>query len=143
MVGRKSEMLGGLVVVDAGQGMSTTLIAKFLGDLGATVIRPALAGGDPFADVYPAMRGWREDFVEPADEASWQDLVAVADVVILGGEDYPGVTRTGGAAELVPKHPRLVALEVTALPIGMSAEPCPSNELLIQARSGLAGTDHQ
>lgn len=139
MPGRKSELLGGVVVVDAGQGMCTTLIAKFLGDLGATVIRPAMSEGDPFLDVYPAMRAWRDGFVAPDAEAGsrWEDLAAHADVLILGGEDYPGLTRTGGAAALSAKHPRLIPLEITALPIGMPGRPSVASELLIQARSGL------
>lgn len=139
MTVRKSDLLGGLVVVDAGQGMCTTLIAKFLGDLGAKVIRPAMSEGDPFLDVYPAMRAWRDGYAapNPEEDSGWEDLAAHADVLILGGEDYPGLARTGGAAALSVRYPRLIPLEVTALPMGMPGQPCAANELLIQARSGL------
>lgn len=137
MARRKSELLEGVVVVDGAQGMCTTLIAKLLGDLGATVIRPAMPDGDPFVQVYPAMRAWRDGFATPEAPSSWEELAASADVLILGGEDYPGLKRTGGAVQLCAGHPRLIALEVTALPLGMPGRPCVANELLVQARSGL------
>ena len=144
MAQRQSELLEGVVVVDAAQGMCTTLIAKVLGDLGATVIRPPMAEGDPFIDVYPAMRAWREGFETPESDTpqNWHELAARADVLILGGEDYPGLKRTGGAAELCARHSRLIALELTALPQGMPDRACHAHELLVQARSGLVWEYH-
>lgn len=132
------KLLDRVVVIDAAQGMCTTLIAKFLKELGATVIRAEVADADPFLDVYPAMRAWRDGFLAPdSPSLNWADLAANADVLILGGEDYPGLARTGAAAEYAARNPRLVALEVTALPKGMPGPPCVANEVMIQARAGL------
>lgn len=127
--------LQGLTVIDQGQGMPIALVAKFLREMGARVIR-INTGPDPFDDVYTAHRTWRSTLEHVvATGESLETLLAGADICLLGGEDFPGLTRTGGARQLVARHDRLVVLEITAYPDGMAQGP--SADILLQARAGL------
>lgn len=123
--------------------MPTALIAKFLTELGATVLREGRAADEPFARIYAADAVWRahQQRVEPCASVNLVDdvLLAKADICLLGGEDLPGLTRSTGAPELCEQFPRLIALEVTGYPYGSSHEGRPAVDILIQAVSGLAG----
>src|SRR4029077_5066467 len=85
--------LAGLTVVDLGAGMAPALIAKFLRELGARVIRVPPPGGDPFERFYPAHTTWRRDqlvdHAAAADESCLEALLSKADICLVGGEDHP------------------------------------------------------
>jgi crotonobetainyl-CoA:carnitine CoA-transferase CaiB-like acyl-CoA transferase len=123
--------------------MPTALIAKFLAELGATVLREGRAADEPFARVYAADVVWRAQqervercaSVDPAEDV----LLARADICLLGGEDLPGLQRSTGAGKLCEQFPRLIALEVTGYPQGSSHEGRPAVDILVQSVSGLAG----
>jgi crotonobetainyl-CoA:carnitine CoA-transferase CaiB-like acyl-CoA transferase len=128
------ESIAGLKVIDAAFGMSAALASKLFVDLGATVTRVALDGGDPFDAVYPAHAFWREGQTT-ATPVEAEALLAEADVCVIGGEDYPGLTRAWRAADLALRHPRLIVVDLTGYIDG--AEARPAVDLLVQARTGL------
>jgi crotonobetainyl-CoA:carnitine CoA-transferase CaiB-like acyl-CoA transferase len=123
--------------------MPTALVAKFLAELGATVLREGRAADEPFAKVYAADAVWRahqqrvdhNTAVNLADDA----LLARADICLLGGEDLPGLKRSTGARQVCEQFPRLIALEITGYPPGLSHEGRPAVDILVQSVSGLAG----
>ncbi len=131
-----------LTVVDLGVGMAPALIAKVLRDLGARVIRVPPQACDPFFSIYPAYRTWRHGQTIDA-EASKQkgrlaDLLATADICIIGGEDHPDLQRRTDAQDLSRQNPRLIVLEIEACPPFSSGPGSPGVDILMQARSGLA-----
>ena len=136
-MGTLADVLKDLTVVDCGVGMAPALVSKFLTELGATVIRVEPRGGDPGVEAYPAYGVWRA-----GHQASTQPLaaeLAKADICILGGEDFPGVTAPRDAAAFSKANPRLIVLEITGYP-PVDSHPVsrPATEILVQARSGLA-----
>jgi len=136
-----SSALTGLKVVDFGVGMAAALAAQMLAGAGATVYRVKPIGGDPFEDIYPAYGIWRRDEIvdaEPFSESRLQMLLEDADVCILGGEDYPGLSIPLTAESLSNGHPRLVVLNISGYPQGSDFEGSPAVDILVQASSGLA-----
>jgi len=131
-----------LKVVDLGVGMAAALVTKFLREAGAAVTRVEPAAGDPFYEVYPAYASWRHglslDAAAADSEEALQRVLAEADVCLLGGEDFPGLTRRTDAAALQSQHPRLVVLEIEGYPEGTRHAGRPASDVLVQARSGLA-----
>lgn len=119
----------GLRVADLAVGMAPALVVRMLLDAGARVDTIVPAGGNPFHSVYPAYRGWKDGtVVRPA--ASRDELLAQADICIVGGEDFSGLTRPHDAAEIAATYPRLIVVEITAL--GRHAQ-----DLLVQSDIGL------
>lgn len=136
-----SKLLEGLLVVDRGQGMATALIAKALSEHGAQVVRAVAPEDEVFDSVYAAAPVWRS-YCEPVapEECSGpalQDLIARADICLLGGEDYPDIVRSSAADLAAGTYPRLVALDITAYPPGMGRAGAPGADILVQAASGL------
>ena len=134
-------LLEGITVVDRGQGMPTGLIAKFLAEQGATVVREFEQSAEPFAQVYRADAVWRNRQQRVAGRAAGvtvdEELLSRADICLLGGEDLPGVPRSGAARALSERFPRLIALEISAYPDGFHYQG-PAVDILVQAISGLA-----
>jgi crotonobetainyl-CoA:carnitine CoA-transferase CaiB-like acyl-CoA transferase len=131
--------LQGLRVADFGVGMAAALIAKFLAEQGAEVMRVEPKSGDPFFKIYPAYGTWRS-FTQKVDrylidEASGlRDLLAKSDVCIVGGEDHPDLSLPAQPAAL-PGHERLITLRIAGSPPG--TPPMPAVDILAQARTGL------
>jgi crotonobetainyl-CoA:carnitine CoA-transferase CaiB-like acyl-CoA transferase len=134
-----SRPLTGLKVVDLGVGMAAALASKLLAELGAEVRRLEPAGGDPFYAVYPAYRAWRSRAlsVEETSGVREDELLADADICILGGEDFPALPRRSDAEALLARFPRLVALEIAATLPDAEGAPLHGADILAQARSGL------
>jgi len=134
--------LAGLKVVDLGVGMAAALIAKFLREAGAEVTRIEPGGGDPFYEVYPAYAVWRRGCKVERESANRRqrldEVVADADVCIIGGEDFPGLVRRRDAAAIRERHPRLVVLDIEGYPSGSRRAGRPASDVLVQASSGLA-----
>ena len=132
--------LKGLKVVDLGVGMPAALVAQLLAGSGAEVHRLEPPGGDPFAELYPAYAIWRRDEIvdsQPFSQQRLGELLTGADVCIIGGEDFPGLTKPVSADALGAVHPNLVVLDISGYPAGTGGEPCPAVDILAQARSGL------
>jgi Predicted acyl-CoA transferases/carnitine dehydratase len=127
--------LTGIKVFDQAQGMAAALTAKLLAELGAKVFRPGLPEHEPFASVYPAHSAWRSREKRIPGDKNIE--LGEFDVCLLGGEDYPDLPRTEGAAELAFRHPQLIVLEIQGYPEGSPHFNRPATDLLIQARAGL------
>src|SRR5262245_13020417 len=114
------KVLSDLVVVDLGVGMAAALVSKFLGELGARVIRVEPPQGDPFARHYPAHEIWRRgaqrDDAASQSTAHLEQLLASADVCICGGEDHPDIERRADVADMTKRHARLVVLNIEGYP---------------------------
>lgn len=129
------QLLCGLSVVDRSVGMPGALIAKFLRECGAQV-RRAPVQGDPSCAYYPAYSAWRagQELLAPEDVDS---AIAEADILLLGGEDFPSVGRAGGGDALSLRHPRLIVLEILGSPPGEAGAEMRAVDILAQAHSGL------
>ena len=134
-------MLADLTVVDLGAGMAPALIAKFLAELGARVIRVEPPDGDPFYNIYPAYEAWRRAAGNATQSGATGEqlasLLANADVCLTGGEDHPDLTRRTDVASLRQHNSGLVILDIEAYPPGMDSCRGPAVDILLQARSGL------
>lgn len=123
-----------LSVVDLGVGMAPALVAQMLGRFGASLKRVEPPGGDPFKAVYPADPFWRKaEVVIPA--ADLDAALADADVLILGGESWPGFEWKHDADAISKRFPNLVVLEIEGYASG-DAKDRPAVDLLVQARTG-------
>lgn len=120
------------LVIDLGVGMAAALVAKLLAEQGAKVIRIEPTPGDPFYEVYPAYRSLRS-YGELASPDQLDELLATADVCIVGGEDHPDLMPQPDAARIASGYPALVVLDLTA---HLSADT-KVVDLLVQARTGL------
>lgn len=132
-------LLDGVTVVDFAVGMAGALTAKFLAEMGARVYRVPPPEGDPFYEVYPAYSVWRKAQIlaeaEARSSSLLRELVAKADICLVGGEDFPGFTSAHDARALAKEHPRLIVVEITGAP--QSMEPSlPAVDILAQARAG-------
>lgn len=133
--------LEGMKVVDLGVGMATALVARFLRDSGARVTRLEPPDGDPFYKVYPAYTRWHSGAdvfsrAECSDERLEQ-LFAGADICVVGGESFPGLSWAHDAYAIAARHRHLVVLDVRGYPPGHREAGKPGVDLLLQARSGL------
>ncbi|MDT3670205.1 MAG: CoA transferase [Aromatoleum sp.] len=137
----KSNLLADVAVVHLGTGMAPALVTKFLVELGATATRVEPPEGDPFGAVYPAYDVWLRGAPRDAEARHSPErlamLLAEADLCVIGGEDYPGVTRRHDPAALAAQYPRLVVLDLEAAPAASEFAGRPAAEVLVQARSGL------
>ena len=133
--------LAGLTVVDLGAGMAPALIAKFLRELGARVIRVPPPGGDPFERFYPAYTTWRRDqlvdHAAAADESRLEALLSKADICLVGGEDHPDLPPRRDAAQLAAANSTSIVLEITGFPASSPEAARPGVDLLVQVRAGL------
>jgi crotonobetainyl-CoA:carnitine CoA-transferase CaiB-like acyl-CoA transferase len=129
-----------LKVMDLGVGMAAALVSKTMAMAGSKVRRLDPVGGDPFYDVYPAYRVWRECTV-PIERGDLSQQLADADVCIVGGEDYPGLPEPVNVGELTRQYPRLVILKLSGYVEGF-APGAPAVDLLVQARSGLVNEQY-
>lgn len=130
-----------LKVLDFGTGMASALVARYLVDLGAEVMRVEPSTGDPFYKKYPAYEVWQRGKTKllrsEVTDAALLDWIAGSDVCITGGEDFPGLERLGDPEKLTRQNPRLVVLSITAYPEALERNKRPATEILIQAQSGL------
>ncbi|WP_026927039.1 CaiB/BaiF CoA-transferase family protein [Granulicoccus phenolivorans] len=124
-----------LRVVDLATGMAAGLVTRSLVAAGMRVDRVAPAGDEVFDRIYPAHRYWR-DGVHAADAADLAELLAAADVCLVGGEDHPDVATRRDAAELAQAYPQLVVVDLSGYVPG-DEDGHPAVDLLVQARSGL------
>ncbi len=127
-------------VVDLGVGMAAALAAQMLAELGAEVRRLEPPGGDPFAGVYPAYGFWRRAATKLAPN-ELDAALGLADLCIIGGEDYPGLDWHHDAEALAARFPRLVVLviEAYATPVDRNR---PAVDLLVQARMGIVNEQY-
>jgi crotonobetainyl-CoA:carnitine CoA-transferase CaiB-like acyl-CoA transferase len=133
---KKLTAVAALKVVNLGYGMSAALAAKQFAELGATVYRADDPAADPFNEVYPAYRHWR-GLEHAAEPARLPELLAGADLCIVGGEDFPGLRHEWAAADLTARYPALVVLDLTGYVQG-SALAGPAVDLLVQASTGMS-----
>jgi len=135
------KLLQGVTLVDAGSGMAPALISKYFSDNGAKVIRVESPVSDWAKDYYPAYSAWYRDAeIKRVSQVANDDvceLLASADVCILGGESYPDMTDAVDAQQLTAAYPHLVVLDISGNPKNTPNDGRPSTDLLAQARSGL------
>jgi crotonobetainyl-CoA:carnitine CoA-transferase CaiB-like acyl-CoA transferase len=134
------EIFAGLLVVDFGRGLATSLTTMILADNGADVVLVEPPGGDPFRSE-PAWimwnRGKKSIVLDPAsaeDAELGRQLIARADILVA---DTSAVA--GWALEydrLQPENPRLIQCSITALgPVGEYAD-LPTYDPLVEAKGG-------
>src|SRR5687768_13758228 len=131
------KLLKGIVVADLGTGLGAALVATYLADNGATVLRIEPAEGDPWYDRYPAYAVWRNQ-AQKRDLSQLDATLAEADLILVGGEPHPEVTTRYDADALAKTYPKAVVADIGSNPHGTSYDDRPSAEILAQARSGLA-----
>jgi len=119
-----------LRVLDLGVGMPAALVVRMLLDAGAAVTRVEPPGGDPFTAVYPAYTHWKSGARLGSPDAV-HDLIARADICIIGGEDFPGLEWRHNAESLAAENSRLIVVDLGSL------SAAPKMDLLVQARLGL------
>src|ERR1700736_5773596 len=110
--------LDNLSVVDFGLGLPRALVTRMRADAGAQIRRFEPSAGDPFYELYPCYSVWRRDArISRAETVAaattlTADMLAKADVCVVGGEDFPGVEWKVDVDELARLYPRLVILEI-------------------------------
>lgn len=124
-----------LTVLDLGVGMAAAIAVKLFADLGMRVLRIEPPQGDPFREIYAAYDIWRSAATRIGLERI-DEVLATADVCVIGGEDFPGLTWKFDGCGLSARHPRLIVLDLRAYAKG-GEEARPAVDLLVQARSGL------
>ena len=135
-------VLENLNVLDFGLGLPAALVSRMLADLGARIQRIEPSSGDPFYDVYPAYTLWRRGTeISKAESAAAialdAEILAGADICVVGGEDFPGLEWTIDARALALANPRLVILRIGGHVHDSPEASAPSVDLLVQAWSGL------
>ncbi len=130
-----SSPLAGVNVVNQGAGLAPALISKFLGELGARVVRLAPLQSDPFISIYPAYEALRGH--EQNELQSLASAAAAVDVCILGGEDHPELAPRTAAETLLAANPRLIVLDIQGYPEGVGGMGRHAVDILVQARSGI------
>lgn len=152
--------LEGLLVVSVEQAVAAPTCTVRLADAGARVIKVERAGGETARHYDRAVHGtsayfaWLNrgkestvlDLKAPADLALLERMVARADVFVQNLA--PGATaRIGfGAADLVARYPRLIALDIVGYGQDTAYRDMKAYDLLVQAESGICavtGTPEQ
>lgn len=143
--------LDGIVVVALEQAVSAPFATRQLADLGATVVKIERPDGGDFARSYDTKIGgtssyfvWGNrgkhsvvlDLKDPGDRARFDALVAGADVFIQNLS--PSAAERAGiqAAQLVEKHPSLIACEISGYGLGGPRTDDKAYDLAIQAEAG-------
>jgi crotonobetainyl-CoA:carnitine CoA-transferase CaiB-like acyl-CoA transferase len=135
--------LDNLLVMDFGLGLPGALVTRMLADAGAQIRRFEPTAGDPFYELYPCYAVWRRHAqISKAETLAaattlTADMLATADVCVIGGEEFPGVDWKVDVDELARSHPRLVILEIAGYCHGTPEAKEPAVDLLVQAYSGL------
>jgi len=144
--------LRGITVVSVEQAVAAPFATRQLADLGARVIKVERPGGGDFARGYDAtVRGQSSYFVwlNRSKQSLSLDIKAAAGAEVLAGliaradvfvqNLAPGAAARLGitAAELVERHPRLVACDVTGYASDGPYADRRAYDLLIQAESAL------
>ena len=143
--------LEGLLVVSLEQAVAAPTCTLRLADAGARVIKVEREGGETARHYDRAVRGLSAYFVwlnrgkesavldikEAADRALLERMIARADVFVQNL--VPGATqRLGlGSADLVARHPRLIALDIVGYRQDSPARDMRAYDMLIQAESGV------
>ncbi|AZI65874.1 CoA transferase (plasmid) [Rhodococcus qingshengii] len=134
--------LDGLRVVDFGQWLAAPLVASWLADAGADVVRVDPPGGPRWSHPANAMlqRGKRSivlDLKSPADHDVARELIARADIVI---ENFrPGVMdRLGlGPKAMTEVHPRLLYCSIPGFGADDPRADVPGWEGVVESAAGL------
>jgi itaconate CoA-transferase len=146
-----SAPLDGVIVVALEQAVAAPLATRHLADLGATVLKIERRDGGDFARDYDSkMAGQSTFFVwanrgkqslaldvkDPADRATFDVLVAGADVFIQNMS--PSAAERAGvlADQLVAQHPHLIACDVSGYGLGGPRTDDKAYDLAIQAEGG-------
>jgi itaconate CoA-transferase len=142
--------LGGVVVVSLEQAVSAPFATRQLADLGATVIKVERPGGD-FARHYDSVvagesaffvwanRGKQSvvlDVKDDADLATLRALIAGADVFVHNLSPRAAASLGISAADLVERHPSLIACEISGYGHGGPRTDDKAYDLAIQAEAG-------
>lgn len=147
--------LDGLVVVAIEQAVSAPFATRHLGDLGARVIKVERVGDGDFARDYDdEVAGMAShfvwinrnkeslalDFKAPSGRAILDELIAGADVVVQNLA--PGVAARLGlsAAQLVGRHPALIACDVSGFGEGGPYGDRRAYDLVVQAECASIAT---
>jgi crotonobetainyl-CoA:carnitine CoA-transferase CaiB-like acyl-CoA transferase len=136
-------VLAGLRVIDLSWGIAGPMTAMLMGDHGADVIKIEPPDGDPFRNLL-GYRVWQRnkrsaviDLHTEAGRDDLQTLLSTADVVIESFK--PGtLEKLGlGCASLLQRHPRLIAVSITAYGRDTADANRPGYDALVAARVGL------
>lgn len=147
--------LDGLVVVAIEQAVSAPFATRHLGDLGARVIKVERVGDGDFARDYDdEVAGMASHFVwinrnkeslalnftTPSGRAILDELIARADIVVQNLA--PGAAARMGlsAAQLVARHPGLIACDVSGYGEGGPYGDRRAYDLVVQAESASIAT---
>jgi crotonobetainyl-CoA:carnitine CoA-transferase CaiB-like acyl-CoA transferase len=149
MPSNSAQPLSAVRVLDLGTGMSAAIAVKILAEAGADITRAEPPAGDPFYEVYPAYRIWHRgkcmlSVASPTEsphaamaESALRTAAQRADVIVIGGEDYPGLAWRRDTEALARDCPNAIVLDITAAPGGGRKDTFPAVEILAQARSGM------
>lgn len=137
-------ILDGIRIVDLTTGLAGPLATRILAEQGADVVKVEPPDGDPTRDRCPAgfaawnrsKRGVSLDLSVPADRATLDTLLAVADVVVHDHTQAQARALGLDDESLAARHPRLVPAAVTGYPDGHPDEDRTADEWLVQARLG-------
>lgn len=143
--------LDGLLVVAIEQAVAAPACTVRLADAGARVIKVERAGGETARHYDRAVHGISGYFawLNRGKESAVLDLKAADDLALLGRmvaradvfvqNLAPGASaRLGfGAAELVARHPRLIALDIVGYGQDTAYREMKAYDLLVQAESGI------
>jgi itaconate CoA-transferase len=146
--------LDGVIVVALEHAVAAPLASRHLADLGATVLKVERPGVGDFARHYDskmngestyfvwANRGKQSielDLADTADRATFDALVAGADVFIQNLSAAAGERARVGADHLHAAHPHLIACEITGYGRGGPRTDDKAYDLAIQAEAGAIG----
>ncbi len=135
-------VLNGVTVLDLSTGISGPMLGMALADQGAEVIRiesPDDPTRDPLSDrVWN--RGKQRAFLDPADAAQHEELLALAAHADVFIESYtPGITARLGIdyESLKTLNPGLIYVSITAYGRDTPDQDRPAEDTLVAARTGL------
>jgi itaconate CoA-transferase len=143
--------LDGLLVVALEQAVAAPMCTMRLADAGARVIKLERLDGDTARHYDRTVKGisayfaWLNrgkesaalDLKSEADLAVAHALVAKADVFVQNLAPGASVRLGLGAAELVEKYPRLIALDIVGYRQSTPARSLRAYDMLVQAESGI------